>query len=51
VFAAAQAAQAAANTQDNADQRPLIFVDVLGFLGDKADCRRQGSETSDTCGQ
>jgi hypothetical protein len=35
--AAAQAAQAAAGSTGGQNQRPLIFVDVLGFLGDEAD--------------
>jgi filamentous hemagglutinin family protein len=33
--AAAAAAQAAASTGGNQNQRPVIFVDVLGFLGDE----------------
>jgi filamentous hemagglutinin family protein len=35
--AASQAAQAAAGSRSDDNQRPLIFVDVLGFLGDESD--------------
>ncbi len=35
--AAAQAAQAASSSSGDANQRPLIFVDVLGFLADESD--------------
>jgi hypothetical protein len=42
--AASQAAQAAAGSQGDANQRPLIYVDVLGFLGDEDDGSGNGPQ-------
>jgi filamentous hemagglutinin family protein len=40
--AASQAAQQVANTQGHANDRSIISVDVLGYVGDEGDCNKPG---------